>query len=98
MAGIFGEISTETGVPFDLSIPNPALLIQGADLGGGQYSYRFVNTSGYALTITIEGQTFGLPSGGAEKTVTLDKAEVYFDYYGGNVTFTRAPGVVTFSM
>jgi hypothetical protein len=98
MAGIFGEISTETGEPYDLSIPNPALLIQGMAAGGGQYSYRFVNTSGYALTVTVEGQTFGLSTSGGEKTITLDKAEVYFDYYGGNVTFTRATGLVTFSM
>jgi hypothetical protein len=98
MAGISGEISTETGVPFDLSIPNPALLVQGADAGGGKYTYRFVNSSGYSLTVTVEGQTFQLGSGGGDKTVTLDKPKVYFDYYGGNVTYTRTTGLVTFSM
>jgi hypothetical protein len=98
MAGIFGEISTETGEPFELSIPNPALLIQGTAVGNGQYTYRFVNTSGYALTVTVEGETFGLSTSGGEKTITLSSAQVYFDYYGGNVTFTRATGLVTFSM
>ncbi|MDR1586274.1 MAG: hypothetical protein LBS57_02325 [Treponema sp.] len=96
-AGIFGEISTETGVPFDLSIPNPELLIQGTLVGGGQYNYRFVNNSGYDLTLAIEGQSYEVLRN-AERTITLDKAQVYFDYYGGNVTFTKAPGLVTFSM
>jgi microcystin-dependent protein len=84
--------------PFDLNMPNPELLIQGADAGNGQYTYRFYNASGYLLTITVEGQTFELATNGGEHTVTLDKASVYFDYYGGNVTFTRAIGLVTFSM
>jgi hypothetical protein len=97
MAGVFGEISTETGVPFDLNMPNPDLLIQGASAGGGQYNYRFVNNSGYDLTITIEGQSYELLHN-SEKTITLSSAQVYFDYYGGNVTFTRATGLVTFSM
>jgi hypothetical protein len=98
MAGVFGEISTETGVPFDLDMPNPDLLIQGAAVGNGQYTYRFVNTSGYALTVTVEGETFGLSTSGGEKTITLSSAQVYFNYYGGNVTYTRATGLVTFSM
>jgi hypothetical protein len=98
MAGVSGEISTETGVPFDLHIPNPALLIEGAAAAGGKYTYRFLNTSGYDLTITVEGQTLDLSRNAPDQTVTLDKALVYFDYYGGNVTFTSAPGLVTFSM
>jgi hypothetical protein len=97
IAGVFGEISTEMGIPFDLSFPNPALLIKGADAGNGQYSYCFRNTSGYDLTVMIDGQTIELRRNGAERTVTLDKAEVYFDYYGGNVGYSRKTGLVTFS-
>jgi hypothetical protein len=97
MVGMFGEISTETGVPFDLNMPNPNLLVQGTETGGGNYTYRFVNNSGYDLTVTLEGQTLALNAGG-DKTVTLGKTEIYFDYYGGNVTHTTAKGVVTFTM
>jgi hypothetical protein len=98
MAGIFGEISTETGVPFDLHMPNPNLLIQGLDAGEGDYTYRFLNTSGYDLTILLGEQTLDLSRSNPDQTITLNAAFVYFDYYGGNVTFTRATGLVTFSM
>jgi hypothetical protein len=90
-AGAFGEISTETGMAFDLSLPNPALLIYGADAGDGTYTYRFVNDSGYNVLVTIGGVT---KSGSS--IFTLDVPYTYFDYSGGNVTFTKETGLVTF--
>jgi hypothetical protein len=106
-AGVFGEISCETGVPFDLSIPNPALRIQGALVSGGpnngMYSYTFAaNESGYDMFISLDGgEFFELPRvsrGGAAITKYNAGQWVYFDYYGGNVLHNNStPGIITFS-
>jgi hypothetical protein len=94
----FGEISTEMGVAYDASMPNPDLLIYGADAGGGQYTYQFINTSGYALTVVVEGQSFSLSTNGGQKTITLDSPSTYFAVSGGNITWVKEPGKVTFKM
>jgi hypothetical protein len=97
-AGIFGEVSTELGVAYDASMPNPDLLIYGADAGGGQYTYQFINTSGYALSVVVESQSFSLSSNGGQKTITLSSPTTYFAVSGGNITYTKETGKVTFKM
>jgi hypothetical protein len=94
----FGEISTETGVPFDRSLPDPGMLVQGASIGGNQWTYTFKNNdSGYDLTIQVEGQTISHPRNGGDQTITLAASQVYIDYYGGNVSHSSdTPGIITF--
>jgi hypothetical protein len=98
-AGIFGEISTElTSLPEDAGgPPDPAKLLTGADAGGGQYSYRFINNSGYDLTVTLNGTIEFVLAAGADISKTAGVSQAYFDYYGGNTTFIRETGKVTFS-
>lgn len=96
--GAFGEYSTELGVAYDVSMPNPDLLIYGADVGSGQYSYQFINTSGYDLTVTVGGQDYSLIRNGGQTTVTLSSPSTYFAVYGGNITYTKETGKVTFKM
>jgi hypothetical protein len=96
----FGEISTEiTSLPTGASggSSNPDRLLSGADAGGGQYSYQFVNNSGYSLTVTLGADITFVLTAGSEQTKTISSSEAYFDYYGGNVNFTKATGKVTFS-
>jgi hypothetical protein len=99
MAGVFGEISCETGVPFDLSIPNPSLLITGAPAGAGQWSYTFkANGCGYDMFVSLDGgEFFEHPRSAPDITLTLNKAQVYFDYYGGNVLhYHTESGIIAF--
>jgi hypothetical protein len=96
-ADIFGEISTEViGLPQDNSYKSPDRLLTGT-ASGGLYDYRFINNSGYALTITLgDGDPFILAAGyNVIKKLSLNQA--YFDYYGGNVTHVGASGTVTFT-
>jgi hypothetical protein len=97
-AGSFGEISTELGVAYDASIPNPDLLVYGVDAGGGQYSYQFINTSGYDLIVTVGGQDYSLIRNGGQTTVALSSSSTYFAVSGGNITYTKETGKVTFKM
>jgi hypothetical protein len=97
MSGALGEYSCETSIAFDLGIPNPDLLVNGAGIGGGNYTYTFNNPTGYALTVEIAGQTVSVPVS-SSRTVTLPQATAYFDFYGGNATYTRSTGLVTFTM
>jgi hypothetical protein len=96
--GIFGEISTEVvSFPEEATgTSDPAKLLTGTDNGDGQYNHRFVNNSGYNLTITLEFVDFALAAG-ADITKTTTNQQVYFDFYGGNVTFVREIGKVTFA-
>jgi hypothetical protein len=95
--GLFGEISTEIDRgPVDTNAPDPAMLLTGADAGGGQHSYRFINNSGYDLTVTFADTEFTLARG-TEETKTIPSSQAYFDYYGGNVNFVRETGTVTFA-
>jgi hypothetical protein len=106
MAGAFGEISCETGVPFDLSIPNPSLLVRGAPVTEGeymgQYRYHFpLNGSGYDMFISLDGGEFfehpRSSMGGTAVTKYLAGEQVYIDYYGGNVLHDNTtPGIITF--
>jgi hypothetical protein len=98
MSGVLGEYSCETSIAFDLSIPNPDLLMDGSGIGGGNYTYTFNNPTGYDLTVEIAGQTIDLPRADRIKTITLPQATAYFDFYGGNVTYTRSTGLVMFTM
>jgi hypothetical protein len=105
MAGGFGEISCETGVPFDVSIPDPSMRIRGAPVTGGQYngmySFRFVNGGcGYDLFVMVDGgthQVFRTGQGPTEYTHYAAAEYIYFDYYGGNVNHSNpSPGIITF--
>jgi hypothetical protein len=96
-AGVFGEVSTEiytdpqdTGGP-----PDPKSIINGiAD--SGQYKYRFVNSSGYDLTIAFYGMEFALERGATvDKTSPNASESVY--YWGGNVAMTKSAGTATFA-
>jgi hypothetical protein len=95
-AGAFGEISTEiAGAPSDLNMNDPAMLLTGVDAGGGTYTYTAVNNSGYGLSVTLGGQTKALAPGDSV-SFTLTASAAYFDFSGGNVTFTGAGNTVTF--
>lgn len=98
-AGIFGEISTElTNLPEDAGgPPDPAKLLTCLDAGGGQYSYRFVNNSGYDLNVTLNINIEFTLMAGADLTKTAGVGQAYFDFYGGNINFVRETGKVTFS-
>jgi hypothetical protein len=95
MAGVLGEVSTETGVPYDISIPSPDYLLQGRPAGSA-YAYEFVNNSGYDLTVNLGGQSRSLKAA-SSVTITLNVSEAYFFATGGNYAFTRETGKVTFS-
>jgi hypothetical protein len=106
-AGIFGEISTETSAAYDTSMDNPRLQITGLDIGGGQYTYQFINTSGYDVTLVVEGTTYYLRRsnatgsigiGGGPVTLTLTTPTTYYAYWGGNIGARREEGKVTFFM
>jgi formylglycine-generating enzyme required for sulfatase activity len=86
---------TEFFTPSDAHIPDPDYLVNGGGTGPN-YTYQFINHSGYPLTITIGDQTFVLPVGGSN-TITLTAATAYFEMFGGNAGFTRETGKVTFS-
>jgi hypothetical protein len=88
-----GKISTELGVAYDAHMPNPDLLIYGA--GNGPYSYQFINTSGYDLTIVVEGESRSLLRN-AQTTFMLSSPTTYFAVSGGNITYTKEVGTVTF--
>jgi hypothetical protein len=95
----FGEVSTEIyNPPQDMSgPPDPGMLLTGASASGGQYSYQFINNSGYSLNIFLGAEPEFVLNIGANITKTIALNQVYFDFYGGNVTFERATGKVTFT-
>jgi hypothetical protein len=71
--------------------------LTGAAAGDGQYSYQFVNKSGYPLNITLGSGPEFIVNAGQSVTRTLPQNEAYFDYYGGNAIFARETGKVTFT-
>jgi hypothetical protein len=93
-----GEISTEYKYPLDRTMPNPDMLVHGKDAGGGQWSYTFINNSGYALTkVTLAGgEAFALGVG-ATVVKTLGSSSGYIDYTGGNVAFENSNGAIVFT-
>ncbi|MDR3123132.1 MAG: bacterial Ig-like domain-containing protein [Treponema sp.] len=97
-AYVFGEVSTEIYTdPQDMTgSTDTTMLLTGADDGGGQYSYRFTNNSGYDLTIIFNGEQFSL-----NRTVTLDKTSPnpaeYVDFWGGNVNMAKSIGQAAFT-
>jgi hypothetical protein len=94
----FLEISTEIySPPQDMSVPDPNLLLVGTSLGGGQYSYQFINNSGYDLNITLGTDPEFILNAGDSITKTIALSQAYYDYYGGNVTATKTTGRVTFA-
>jgi hypothetical protein len=92
-----GEISTEYKYPLDRTMPNPDMLVHGQDTGGGQWSYTFINNSGYALTVTLAGGEPFAVGIGLTVAKTLGSSSAYIDYTGGNVVFVNTSGTVVFS-
>jgi hypothetical protein len=92
----FGERSTEATIPTDRNMPNPAMLVNGADDGSGQYEYTFLNLSGYDMTVEFRGTAFSLIRNGGTATKTSVNASEYIDFYGGNVIMTISGSTVTF--
>jgi formylglycine-generating enzyme required for sulfatase activity len=85
---------TEFTTPEDLNIPNPEYLVEGLPKGDGNYTYQFVNSSGYEVTIAIGGQEHTIPV-----TVTLPESSAYFEIVNaGNNYFVKGQGKVTFYM
>jgi hypothetical protein len=94
----FGEISTEIkNDPRYTGVPDPAKLLTGTSVGEGEYSYQFVNDSGYDLTITLSPLPQFILYRGTTETKTITNSQAYFDYSGGNVDFARETGKVTFT-
>jgi formylglycine-generating enzyme required for sulfatase activity len=85
---------TEFHTPEDMNIPNPEYLVEGLPKGDGNYTYQFVNSSGYEVTIAIGGQEYQIPV-----TVTLPESSAYFEIINaGNNYFVKEQGKVTFYM
>jgi hypothetical protein len=94
----FGEISTEIyEAPWDATLPNPSMLLTGASAGNGQYSYQFINNSGYNLNITLGVEPEFVLNAGDSVTKTIAFNQAYYDCWGGSVTATKATGKVTFA-
>jgi hypothetical protein len=101
-AGAFGEKSTEiprsenSGLFSGGGVASPSLT--GTSNGSGGYAYKFVNNSGYDLTVSFEGITDSL-SVPADETVTYTSTEskLYYDYVGGNVKGAASGNTLTFS-
>jgi hypothetical protein len=94
---LFGERSTETGLPRDRFMPNPDLLLTGSGPNNGLYSYAFANNSGYDLTIEFQGEEFPLLRNSGAAVKTSPNPSEYIDFYGGNVTLTRGTGTAVFT-
>jgi hypothetical protein len=83
---------TEFLTPKDAHMQDPDNLVEGKPDDNGGYSYEFVNSSGYAIIVIVDGEEHALPW-----SVTLPERELYFSYYGGNAGFTKTTGRVVFS-
>jgi hypothetical protein len=84
--------STEFHTPEDMNIPNPEYLIEGSPAGEGGYTYQFVKSTAYEVTIAIGGQEYQIPV-----TVTLPEPSAYFEIINaGNSYFVKEQGKVTF--
>jgi hypothetical protein len=70
--------------------------LTGVASGDGTYTYTAVNSSSYELSVTIGGQTQPLAQG-QSTDFTLAASTAYFDFSGGNVTFTSAGNMVIFA-
>lgn len=100
---LFGERSTETRVPKDLNMADPnQQLFGGWDMEKSQYYFTFMNYSGYDLTVEIleGGGIFELAKGTSANPTRVekfsDKANIYFEYSGGNVNHTASGAVARF--
>jgi hypothetical protein len=94
--GSFGEISTElTGLG---RVWDERRSLTGTGNGSGGYIYRFVNTSGYAITVSFKDgpAAITVAASGGEGTLTWTASTLYFNYSGGNVSFSVSGNTVTF--
>jgi hypothetical protein len=98
---LFGEKSTEPGTISAMSSWADSFASTAAVTGG--YQYRFVNKSGYDLTISFKDITekCTVPAAAALNetivTVTLPESEHYYRYSGGNVTCAVSGNTLTFT-
>jgi hypothetical protein len=92
----FGEISTETDAPSRIWEDERSLT--GTNNGSGAYTYRVVNNSGYAITVSFKDgpDNITVAASGGDETITWAEPKLYFDYSGGNVSFTVSGNTVTF--
>ncbi|MDR2741857.1 MAG: hypothetical protein LBB98_06840 [Treponema sp.] len=101
-AGIFGEVSTEMQTAYDAHVIRSDRQFFGKDIGGGQYTYEFINNSGYTLTVTVETEegldSFTLASSGGSHTLTLSVSSIHYDFSGGSVGLSAGDGKITFQM
>jgi hypothetical protein len=93
---IFGERSTEAGIPTDLSMEDPDKLIHGINRGDGVFEYTFTNDSGYDLTLVFAGTEFTLPKNSTALKTSPFLSE-YIDFWGGNVNMIRSTGGARFT-
>ncbi|MDR2444654.1 MAG: bacterial Ig-like domain-containing protein [Spirochaetaceae bacterium] len=93
--GSFGEVSTETSAAS--SYHTWTNKITGAAVSGG-YQYRFVNNSGYDITVTLKDSAEEIPvPDGKDVTVTLSVSSTYYRYIGGNVDCALDGNKLTFT-
>jgi formylglycine-generating enzyme required for sulfatase activity len=94
---VFGGTEVSRSIE-DYHLNNPDRLVSGIK-SGNSYSYTFINASGYSLELELRGvdgaalDSFTLAG---SRTLTLPVAELYIYFSGGNVSYTREPGTVTF--
>jgi hypothetical protein len=82
----------------DYHLNNPERLVRGIQSRNG-YTYTFVNSSGYSLEMELRsenGQILDSFTLAGSSTRTLPAEELYLYYSGGNVSYTKEPGKVTF--
>jgi hypothetical protein len=94
---LFGEVSTETSSAG--SYHNWTNSITGT-AGDGGYQYRFVNTSGYDVTVYLKDSSDDIvvPMNNGNVTVTLSVSSTYYMYSGGNVDCALSGNTLTFTM
>jgi hypothetical protein len=98
--GTFGEKSTEMpgGERALGSIWEESRSLTGESNGSGKCTYKFVNNSGYDLTISFKDvtETTSVPRSTTE-TITREESKLYVNYSGGNVVHSFSGNTLTFT-
>jgi hypothetical protein len=99
-SSVVGEYSTEiniTGGGFS-TIWIDSRTLTGVSNGSGGYTYRFVNNSGYEITVTFRDITEPtVVAAGEDKSITWSGPKLYFNYTGGNVSRSVSGNTLTFT-
>jgi hypothetical protein len=92
---------TEFRTPRDYHLNVADRLVLGVDAGGGNYNYVFSNNSGYSpLEVQLRHEdgsvlrSFSLTALGLTVAVQADR--IYFEFSGGNCSYTVSGNAVTF--